>query len=65
MNLIKRAKELNTKAKKLIAKYSLKEISESYFKTVNVVGSVCTDLMLEPDIDFDCIVDDFNKKTIL
>lgn len=61
----KHADELFIKAQSLIKTFSLAPLAKKYFSDVEVVGAARTNLMWDPDIDFDCVVKKFNHESIL
>ena len=63
--LTKKADELYQKANKLLLDYPFQDTAEKYFDHVEVVGAAATNLMLDPDIDFDCLTSQLDKQVLL
>ena len=63
--LTKKADELYQKANGLLSSYPFRDTARKYFDYVEVVGAAATNLMLDPDIDFDCLVPYLDKQVLL
>ncbi len=63
--LTNKADKLYQKANRLLSEYPFQDIAKKHFKQVKIVGAAATNLMLDPDIDFDCLVDQVGKRKVL